>query len=62
MYLLNKDIEQLMHHCGLTASNLRATLPNLREMLLSALRWVRGARRAPLRGAQPPRAAAAWRA
>ncbi|KAJ3332348.1 hypothetical protein HDU76_000510 [Blyttiomyces sp. JEL0837] len=33
VFLLNKDIEQLMNHVGLSVTNLRNTLPNLRHLL-----------------------------
>ena len=33
VYLLNKNVAQLRHHCGLTTRDLRTTLANIRSLL-----------------------------
>ncbi|KAI9017388.1 UV radiation resistance protein and autophagy-related subunit 14-domain-containing protein [Gaertneriomyces semiglobifer] len=39
VFLLNKDIEQIMHHLGLTVRNLRNTLPNLKQTIAAIEAW-----------------------
>ena len=35
LYLLNMDLQQLMHHQGLEVASLRQTLPNLQILLVA---------------------------
>ncbi|KAI9010117.1 UV radiation resistance protein and autophagy-related subunit 14-domain-containing protein [Hyaloraphidium curvatum] len=61
VFLLNKNIEQLMNHIGLTVSNLRHTVPNLHTLIKALSHMGDGTVANGVSHSIPPSPSNAWR-